>query len=83
MQGWHAVSLWEEIAGEKVASHTRAVRFQQGTLVIEVDNPSWMNELSYIKHHLIEEINKQLEKPVVKGIIFRPRPATATKRGNV
>lgn len=73
MLGWKAVTLWRELTGDKVADHTRAVRFQRGTLVVEVDHPSWMNELSYIKHHMIEEINKHLGEPVVKAIQFKPR----------
>jgi len=79
MLGWQAVSQWHEITGEKVASHTQAIRFQQGILVVEVDNPSWMNELSYMKHQLVEEINKKLDRPVVKTIIFRPRVALGKK----
>jgi len=71
--GWQAVSLWEGIAGEKIAHHTRAVRFQQGALIIEVDNASWMNELLYMKQELLEEINKHLERPVIKAIVFRPQ----------
>ena len=73
LMGWKAVTLWRELAGEKVADHTRALRFQRGTLVVEVDHPSWMNELSYLKHQLIDEINRHLGRPVVKAIQFKPK----------
>ena len=77
LMGWKAVTLWRELAGEKVADHTRAVRFQRGTLVVEVDHPSWMNELSYLKHRMIDEINKHLGKPVVKAIQFKPKAGSS------
>jgi predicted nucleic acid-binding Zn ribbon protein len=81
MEGWAAVSLWGEVVGERVAAHTRAVAFRDGTLVVEVDSASWMNELSYLKRRMAEELNRRLGRDLVLDI--RLTPAAGADRGPV
>ena len=59
LKGWDAVKEWPRVVGEHIASHTRAIRFQQGTLELEVDGSSWMNELSLLKPRLLKKMNAE------------------------
>ena len=43
--GWRAVSEWPAVAGARIARHTRAVAFRDGTLHVEVEGSAWMHEL--------------------------------------
>jgi predicted nucleic acid-binding Zn ribbon protein len=68
MTGWHAVELWPETVGERVASRSTAVSFRKGVLVVEVQTPAWMNELTYLKQRIIRDLNEKLEETVVLDI---------------
>lgn len=72
MTGWQAVELWAETVGDRVAAHTRAASFRDGTLVVEVDSPSWMNELTYLERRIKAQLNRRLGDDVVRSIRLRP-----------
>jgi len=40
---------WRKIAGDDIAGHSRIVDLRNGTLVVELDHPGWMQMLN-IKH---------------------------------
>jgi predicted nucleic acid-binding Zn ribbon protein len=63
-----AVNCWVEVAGEQIASHTKARDVRDGALIIEVENSAWRNELYYLKAELIEQINKKIGKKVIHDI---------------
>lgn len=72
MEGWRAVELWPDVVGERIAARARAVGFRGGVLVVEVENPVWMSELTYLRKRLIEELNRQLGRDIVQEIHLRP-----------
>jgi len=78
MHGWRAVELWPEVAGERVADHARAVGFRDGVLVVEVDNPAWMNELTYLQRRFAAELNKRLGEDIVREVRLRPARTSST-----
>jgi len=78
MMGWQAVELWPEMVGQRVAAHSKAVAFHDGTLIVEVDSHAWMNELAYLKRRLIPDLNRRLESDVVKEIRLRPTAQKTT-----
>lgn len=47
---------WEEAVGEYVARHARPSRFEEGVLVIDVDEPAWVTEIEFRS----EEISRRL-----------------------
>ena len=51
-----AVTLWPEIAGPKMAAHTRAIEVQGRTLVVVVDSPAWLTQLRFLKPQLLAKI---------------------------
>lgn len=70
MAGWRAVSAWPELVGPRVAGHTRAVAFRDGTLHVEVEGSAWMQELGYLKRDLVRRINQQLGIADVRDVRF-------------
>ncbi len=66
-----AVVLWPEIAGERVAAHSRAVDVREKTLIVEVDSPVWMTELAYLKGNIIKTICRRIGGGLVTNIKFR------------
>jgi predicted nucleic acid-binding Zn ribbon protein len=64
-EGWRAVSEWPAIAGTRIARHTRALSFRDGTLAVEVEGSAWMHELGFLKRELVRNLNRHLGADVV------------------
>ena len=69
-EGWRAVSDWAELSGPRLARHSRAVGFRDGTLTVEVEGSAWMHELGYLKHDLIKAVNRELGTDRVRDVRF-------------
>jgi len=72
MVGWQAVEVWPEVVGDRVAARAHAVAFRDGTLVVEVDSATWMNELTYLKRRMIDDLNRRLGAEVVSELRLTP-----------
>lgn len=63
--------IWKEILGAGAASFTRRIWLRKDELFIQLNSSVLRNELTVNSPKLINEINKRLNKEVVKKIIFR------------
>jgi predicted nucleic acid-binding Zn ribbon protein len=70
MSGWLAVEAWPKLVGPRIARHTHAVAFHDGTLQVEVEGSAWMQELSYLKRELVQRINQGLGAEHVRDVRF-------------
>jgi hypothetical protein len=61
---------WEKIAGPAVAIHSHPVKLLGGLLILRVDSPSWMQELTFLRHMLIEKISAECKRTKVRDIRF-------------
>ena len=68
--GWQAVSEWERLVGPRVASHTRAIAFHDGTLQVEVEGSAWMHELGFLRRDLVRKLNRHLGATLVQDVRF-------------
>ncbi|MBI1798772.1 MAG: DUF721 domain-containing protein [Candidatus Eisenbacteria bacterium] len=68
LRGWRAVEEWAETVGPRLARHTRAVEFRDGTLRVEVEGSAWMHEVGFLKRELVRRINARLEADVVRDV---------------
>ena len=68
--GWRAVQEWPDAVGPALARRTRAVSFQEGTLLVEVEGSAWMHELGYLKQELIRMVNRELGSDRVREVRF-------------
>lgn len=62
--------IWAEAAGPKVSSMTEVSHIKNGFLFVKVANSMWSQQLSFLKHTLINKINHNLGSQVVKDIKF-------------
>jgi len=70
IMGWRAVTEWPNAVGPGVALHTRAMSFQGGTLLVEVEGSAWLHELSFLKRDLVQQLNQHLGSQLVRDLSF-------------
>jgi predicted nucleic acid-binding Zn ribbon protein len=71
-EGWRAVAEWPTVAGPRIARHTRALSFRDGTLAVEVEGSAWMHELGFLGRELVRNLNRHLGADVVSDVRFMP-----------
>jgi len=64
-----AFLAWEEAAGD-AAPHSHPFRFRDSTLIVEVDAPAWLTELSMRKTEILDRLERAVGERVVKDIKF-------------
>jgi predicted nucleic acid-binding Zn ribbon protein len=47
---------WEEAVGEQVAAHVQPVRLDEGVLVVEVDEPAWATQMTFLSATVRERL---------------------------
>ena len=57
---YNAFHNWSEIVGPDISRNTEPHTFYNDVLVIKVKNSVWIQELQYMKPHLLEKIRKSL-----------------------
>ncbi|MFN3822016.1 MAG: DUF721 domain-containing protein [bacterium] len=65
-----AVRRWGEAVGETIAKVTQPLSIKNGVLRVKVLNPSWKNELFYLRAEIREKINTMLNEEIVKEVKF-------------
>ncbi len=65
------VSAWQNIAGERAASHTRPVSIRRKVLTIEVDSSTWLYALSLKKASMLKGLKEELAQYKIEDIRFR------------
>ena len=64
--------LWPHIVGADIARHAQPVSLRKGLLIVAVDHPVWLQELSrYHKSLLLQKVHERLGKNTVRDIVFR------------
>jgi predicted nucleic acid-binding Zn ribbon protein len=63
-------AVWQEEVGE-LAKHAQIGNFREGKLVIEVDNPVYMQELSAKRKSIMDKVNKRMGKKLIAEVRFR------------
>ena len=66
--------LWDEIAGETIASNARPAAFKGKLLIVHVISPAWTHQLQFLKNDLMAKLNDPLGKPLVEEIKFKIGP---------
>lgn len=63
--------VWEAAVGKKIAAHAHPTKMQDGKLSVKVDNTTWVQQLTFLKKRIIDEVNKQMGKESVREITFK------------
>jgi predicted nucleic acid-binding Zn ribbon protein len=62
---------WENVAGKLISSHTSGLHVKDGILFVRVDSSALRQELQYRKEKLIDLLNINAGKVLIREIIFR------------
>ncbi|MFD9591687.1 DciA family protein [Kitasatospora sp. NPDC059973] len=84
LSGGAVTDLWPRAAGE-LAPHTRAVAFDHttGRLDVQADSPAYATHLRHFAAHLVAEINRLHQQPVVRTIRVLAERGSRTTAGPV
>lgn len=59
---------WPDLVGDVIGAHARPVRIVDGTLVVEVDEPAWASELTWMADDLQAQLAKRLDTNEINKI---------------
>ncbi len=77
IEGNRVFVVWDEVVGDVVAKNAQPQFFRKGMLFIETTSSVWAQELSMMRHCLIDALNERLERSLIREIRFK---ATATEK---
>ena len=66
-----AFAYWEQVVGPQAAAATQPDTVRDGILFVKTKSSVWSQELTFMKAHIITELNRRIGKPVIKEIVFR------------
>jgi predicted nucleic acid-binding Zn ribbon protein len=69
-----ARAAWEPAAGKNIARHTLAASLVRGTLIVEVEDMLWQQNLNKLRSALLRNLAEILGEPLVTELAFRPMP---------
>ncbi|GGH39543.1 hypothetical protein IA57_01300 [Mangrovimonas yunxiaonensis] len=64
-------NVWHDMMGQGVSNYTTAVSLKQDVLYVSLSSSVLREELSYGKEKIIDMLNDNLGKELIKKIIFR------------
>ena len=64
------VAFWEKFMGKTIANRTNKIFFKDKTMFIEISSAPLKNELALSKSKMLELIDKEFGKGIVKDIVF-------------
>lgn len=65
------VQAWEKMLGPVVAKHTIKLTLLNNKLYVRLDSATLRNELNFAKTKLISKLNKEVDKKIIKEIVFK------------
>jgi predicted nucleic acid-binding Zn ribbon protein len=65
-----AILAWENYVGQLASKHSRALRVRQKTLVVQVADPLWMQQLHLLKNELLKKYRRDFPKLALNDIFF-------------
>src|SRR5215470_15718601 len=67
------VESWATVVGPELAQRTRALRCENGTLLVRVDHGAWMQELHFIEKDLVDKMRAACPDVELTRIRFTAR----------
>ncbi len=71
VQQQRAAEVWRETVGDKIARHAEPASLERGVLVVFVDSPAWLTQLTYLKPELLRKLAPRLKKGALRDLRFR------------
>jgi len=61
---------WKALLGERISNNSLPISFDNGTLVVEASDETWLAELSSLSEEIRRRLNGFFEREVVTAIRF-------------
>lgn len=68
---YRALIIWDEVVGPQIAARTRPVRIREGVLEVNVDQPTWRQQLQLMKPKILAQLNAELGKATIKDLYLK------------
>jgi hypothetical protein len=69
-----AVAAWKKAIGARLAGRTRAVKLVRETLVVEVEDQVWRENLWSLRRHILKNLENAIGPRIVLDLEFRVMP---------
>ena len=63
-------TIWNQAVGGAIARNAQPEKIRDGTLIVKVSSPVWMQKLQFMKEMIAAKLNEQLKSNIVKNIFF-------------
>lgn len=71
IKGYNIFDSWEEFIPKQIAKNAKPIKIQDNTLFIRVKNHVWANEIRIRRGEIINLVNNNTGKNVIKNLIIR------------
>jgi hypothetical protein len=68
---YRVLGQWEKAVGAVIARHARPQSVRGRKLTLVVDSPAWMQQLSLLKPELVEKMNKNLGRDMIREVTLK------------
>jgi len=68
---YRLIDKWESVVGKMIAKHTKKLSINRQVLYVEIDSSIVRSEVYMLKSKIIEELNKEFDKPIIDTIVFK------------
>jgi hypothetical protein len=66
-----ACKVWKSAVGKRIAEHSKAIRLDHGTLIVEVEDAIWQRQLSTLKPQILRKVCELIGPSLVTSLEFR------------
>jgi predicted nucleic acid-binding Zn ribbon protein len=63
--------IWDIAVGKPIAMNAKPDAFKDGYLTVNVSSSAWIHQLKFLEKEIISNINKQMDKNLIKQIRFK------------
>ncbi len=63
--------IWDSAVGHAIAMNAKPDAFKDGHLTVNVSSSAWIHQLKFLEKEIISNINKQMDKNLIKQIRFK------------
>lgn len=71
LKEYRVISLWPKVVGEAIARRTEPTALLNKKLYVNVSSQTWVAELTYNKHEMIERLNREAGAEDITDIVLR------------
>ena len=66
-----ALAYWSDVVGPQAAAASEPETVRDGILFVRTKSSVWSHELTFLKSHILTELNRRIGRPIIKDIIYR------------